>query len=218
MAVKTRETVVHLPGKNVSLAVVRDVEELITDPADEDKVPLWAEIWPAARGLSEYIWNGIDFSGQTVLELGAGLGLAGVICGLKGAIVTFSDYQASALEIASMNARKNGLSGVDFFLGDWRDWKLSCQFDWIVGSDILYDPKFHPYLRKIIAANLQPGGSLLFSHPGRKPSFQFVEQWERDYGCIFRHTMVPVNIEDPHFPYYEIHIHHLQGIMELPKK
>lgn len=212
MVVKTGETLIHLPGVKVSLAVVKNVEELITDPADEDKVPLWAEIWPAARGLSAYICSNIDFGGQSVLELGAGLGLAGVVCGLRGARVTFSDYQAAALEIASLNAGINGLSGVDFFLGDWRDWQLAGQFDWIVGSDILYDPKFHSCLRKIIAANLRPGGGLLFSHPGRKPSFQFIEQWERDNGCVFKHAMFPVNIEDPHFPYYEIHIHHLQGI------
>jgi predicted nicotinamide N-methyase len=211
MDVKTKDTVLHLPGITLSLAVVNNVEELITDPADEDKVPLWAEIWPAALGLSEYVWKNIDFDGQTVLDLGTGIGLAGVICGLKGAAVTFSDYQASALEVASMNAGKNFLSGATFFLGDWRDWKLAKQFDWIVGSDILYDHKFHPYLSRIFSSNLRPGGSLLLAHPGRKPSFQFVKQWERDNDCISRHTMLPVNIDDPYFPYYEIHIHHFES-------
>ncbi len=211
MSVKTRETAVHLPGLTVSLAVVEDVEELITDPSDEDKVPLWAEIWPAARGLSEYIWKNIDFGGQTVLELGAGLGLTGVVCGLKGARVTFSDYQASALEVASINAGKNGLVDVDFFLGDWRNFNLQREFDWIVGSDILYDPKYHPYLQQIFISNLKPGGSLLFSHPGRKASFQFIEEWLKQTGCSSSHTMIPVEIEDPYFPYYEIQIHHLRA-------
>ncbi len=209
MPVKTRETDVYLPGLTVSLAVVRDVEELITDPADEDKVPLWAEIWPAARGLSQYVWENIDFRGQTALELGAGLGLAGLVCGLKGARVTFSDFQPSALEVASINAEKNGLAGADFFLGDWREFNLQRKFDWIIGSDILYDPKFQPYLQQIFISNLNPGGSLLFSHPGRKASFQFIKEWLELTGCSSKHTVVPVNIEDPYFPYYEIQIHHL---------
>lgn len=207
MTVATRETVVNLPGITIPLAVVRDVEELITDLADEDKVPLWAEIWPAARGLAGYIWENIDFQGQTVLELGAGLGLTGVVCGLKGARVTFSDYQAPALEICAVNARKNGLRDVGVFLGDWRDFKFEQKFDWIVGSDILYDPKFHGYLQQIFTSNLKPGGTLLFSHPGRKPSFSFVEEWEKRNRCSSRHDVVPVNIDDPYFPYYEVHIH-----------
>lgn len=210
LTVSTRETAIHLPGVTVPLVVVRDVEELITDPADEDKVPLWAEIWPAARGLAGYIWENIDFYGRTVLELGAGLGLTGVVCGLKGARVTFSDYQLPALEICEINARKNGLGEVDFFPGDWRDFRLERKFDWIVGSDILYDPKFHGYLDNIFKSNLQPGGTLLFSHPGRKHAFSFIGEWERKNRCSSRHTVVPVNIEDPYFPYYDIHIHLLE--------
>ncbi|MFZ5646738.1 MAG: class I SAM-dependent methyltransferase [Bacillota bacterium] len=204
-----RRVEVKLPGLEVPLYVVEDVENLITDLTDEDSVPLWAEIWPAARGLSRYIWENMDFTGQRVLDLGCGLGLAGVVCGLKGASVTFSDYQADALDISFRNAGLNGLSGVRTFLGDWRDFRLEEQFDWIVGSDILYDPRFNVCLGSIFKANAVYGKGILVSHPGRKPAFEFIKKWCDETGSRDEHTIVPVYMADPHFPYYEIHVHKL---------
>lgn len=206
---RTGETVIKLPGLEIPLILVEDVEALITDPSDEDKIPLWAVVWPAAMGLSRYVWEIMDFTGQRVLELGAGLGLAGVVCGLKGAQMTFSDYQSGALEISLRNAGLNGLTGVETHLGDWRDFRLDEEYDWIVGSDILYDPRFHGCLKEIFARNTAPGGGLLISHPGRKPAFDFIKSWVEDTGCREEHTIMPVYIDDPHFPYYEIHIHKL---------
>ncbi|MCL6611366.1 MAG: methyltransferase [Peptococcaceae bacterium] len=193
------------------MVVVEDVEALITDPADEDKIPLWAEIWPAARGLAGYIWENMDFSGLKVLELGSGLGLPGVVAGLKGARITFSDYQPGALDLSCRNARLNGLTGVGRHLGDWRCFRLGEKYDWIVGSDILYDPKFHGFLARIFLDHTVRGGGLLVSHPGRKPTFEFIEKWRRETGSLEEHAIVPVQIDDPHFPYYEIHIHKLAG-------
>jgi predicted nicotinamide N-methyase len=209
MTVRTKETVINLTGLDVPFLVVEDVEALITDLGDEDKVPLWAEIWPACRGLSRYIWESMDFTGQKVLELGCGLGLAGVVCGLKGAALTFSDYQPEALEISKRNAALNGLAGVSGFLGDWRNFALEDTFDWIVGSDILYDARFHRHLENIFRLCTAGGKGLLISHPGRKPAFQFVKDWCAKTGSVQEHVVMPVYMADPQFPYYDIHIHKL---------
>ncbi|MHB8158717.1 MAG: class I SAM-dependent methyltransferase, partial [Desulfocucumaceae bacterium] len=82
MALRTKQSTIAMPGLEVPLLMVENVEDLITDLTDEDKVPLWAELWPACRGLSRYIWGRMDFRGQRVLELGCGMGLAGVVSGL----------------------------------------------------------------------------------------------------------------------------------------
>ncbi len=209
LTLRTKKITVKLPSLELPLIIVEDVEALITDPADEDKIPLWAEIWPAARGLSQFIWENMNFSGQKVLELGCGLGLPGIVAGLKGARVTFSDYQPDALDICSRNAGLNGLAGAGYHLGDWRNFRLEELYDWIVGSDILYDPKFHAFLARIFADNTARGGGVLVSHPGRKPTFEFIARWRRETGCREYHTVIPVSINDPHFPHYEIHVHKL---------
>lgn len=209
MAVKTKETTINIPGLDLPFLVVEDVEALITDLTDEDKVPLWAEIWPACRGLSRYIWENMDFTGQSVLELGCGLGLAGVVCGLKGADITFSDFQPDAVEISCRNAFLNKLAGVSSYLGDWRNFQLQESFDWIVGSDILYDTKHHGCLEKILRQCTAGGKGLLLSHPGRRPTFQFIKNWCDSTGSDEEHLVIPIYIADPAFPYYEIHVHKL---------
>lgn len=206
--VSTREITIFLPGLTLSLLVARNMEDLITDPADEDNIPLWAEIWPAARGLARYIWENITFSGGTVLELGAGVGLPGLVCGLKGARVTFSDYKPEALQLCMANAGLHGVEEADCLLADWRDFKIGRQFDWIIGSDILYDPKFHPFLADIFCHCLRPGGQLLISHPGRPATFNFLKERLQENFHVVAQKITPVTIEDPYFPHYDIYIHH----------
>lgn len=208
--IETVESVFSLPGRDVRLFLVKDVEALITDPTDEDKVPCWAEIWPAARGLASYIWENITFGGESLLELGSGLGLPGVACGLKGARVTFSDFNPLALELSAKNAVINGLTGCRLLQGDWRDFPEYGQFDWVVGSDIFYDPKLNVHLGRVMATRLAGGGRLLLAHPGRKASFAFIEALEEaGFSCEAKEVR-PVVIDDPHFPYYEINIHVLR--------
>jgi predicted nicotinamide N-methyase len=198
-----------LPGLELSLEIVSNTEELITDPTDDDQIPYWAELWPAARGLAQYIWESVDFQGQTVLELGAGLGLPGLVAALKGGQVTLSDYKESALEIAARNAARNNIENVRCLLADWRDFQVEEKFDWIIGSDVLYNPSLNPYVATILENNLQPGGQLIFSHPGRKVTQEFLRELVERKGMVEKKDYIPVTVDHPVLPCYEIEIHHL---------
>jgi predicted nicotinamide N-methyase len=210
LLVETKEAVFSLPGRDLRLALIQNVEALITDPGDEDKVPCWAEIWPAARGLAQYIWEKLSFQDEPVLELGAGLGLPGVVCGLKGARVTFSDFNPLALEICAKNALLNGLDRFCCLMGDWRRFPAAGKFHWIVGSDIFYDPKLNPYLAGVFKKCLVEGGKLLLAHPGRRASDDFIRGLLESGFSPEAETLLPVYIDDPYFPYYEIRINILR--------
>src|SRR5438132_6911628 len=62
--------------------------------ASDDYVPYWAQLWPAARMLAKVMvrenW-GTDPRSVRVLEVGCGLGLAGIAALSRGLAVTFSD-------------------------------------------------------------------------------------------------------------------------------
>ncbi|MHB1127237.1 MAG: class I SAM-dependent methyltransferase [Bacillota bacterium] len=207
MDLPTKEIIIVLAGRELYLEVIRDLEELVDDPTDEDQIPCWAEIWPAARAMASYIWEHLDLRGKKVLELGAGMGLPGMVAGLKGARVTLSDYQPLALEQAALNVKNNGIPGVEFLLADWRKFPLGPGYDWVLASDILYDPKFFSHLISIIQTRLVTGGHLLASHPGRQDTFKFLLQLGRSVPVEEMETTMPVEIDDPYFPHYLIHIH-----------
>src|SRR5881397_3704618 len=66
-------------------------------------IPYWAEIWPASRAIARRLAAGERLDGRAVLDLGCGLGLAGIAAGLCGAEVTFVDRHPDALGFARRN-------------------------------------------------------------------------------------------------------------------
>lgn len=172
---KTKETTVVFKGKSFHLKVVDDIDYLLGLVKTDDDVPFWAVLWPAAIGMSEFLWENIDFTGKRVLELGAGLGLVGLVAAVKQAQVLQTDFIPEAVQLAQENAELNGINNIQYVLADWRDFQVSAKFDWIIGSDILYEPKLHPYLHKIFRANLEPGGSIVLADPGREDAKRFIE-------------------------------------------
>lgn len=210
--ITTKEWEFHLPGLDLILEVVANVEDLVTDPEDDDQIPYWAEMWPAARGLAQYIWDEIDFQGETVLELGAGLGLPGMVAALKGGSVTFSDYIEESMEIISRNAARNNIKDAAYLLADWRDFQVKEKFDWIIGSDVLYNPNLNPYVIQILEHNLAPTGHLLFAHPSRPVTKELLESLIIPLGLQEDTAKVPVTVQEADVPefYQEIDIHHLK--------
>ncbi|MGI5875904.1 MAG: class I SAM-dependent methyltransferase [Dethiobacteria bacterium] len=205
-----KEVVVDLPGKKFIFWVVENIEDLILDVADEDQVPCWADIWPASYGLARYIWQDLRFEpGEEVLELGAGMGLPGVVCAAKGANVTLSDFNPTALKLAEENAHKNGVN-VSLLQEDWRVFSTNKQYDCLLASDILYDPRLNPFLGKIFYNNLKPGGRIIIAHPERKVTYRFIEGWYNSSLFAQEVFFTNVELEDTLLPSYKIALHLLQ--------
>lgn len=164
-----RETEIDLAGRRFSLLSVASIDELLDQVIDEDDIPFWAEIWPASLGCLDYLGMNPDMvRGRRVLELGCGMGIVGLGVILNGGDLVQSDYVTEALQFAAVNAARNGLNPARTLLADWRRFTSDEVFDLIVGSDILYEKKLHPYLYPILAKSLAPGGRALLADPGRE--------------------------------------------------
>ncbi len=180
----TIETVLDIRGLQVYVTRIADFEALLEslDPitfAEDERLPYWAELWPAAVALAHYMTQRLSLAGRRVLELGCGLGLIGIVAALQGARVLSTDYEAAALAFARHTARRNGCQQARFQLMDWRYPTLRRRYDYILASDVIYEARNFGPLAAILRRYLARGGTAVFSEPGRVnavPFFALVRQ------------------------------------------
>jgi predicted nicotinamide N-methyase len=113
--------------------------------AQDEFLPYWAELWPAATALAAAL---PDVAGLRVVELGCGLGVPSLIAAARGARVTATDWAADAIELLRQNADRNGL----VLQAEVRDWRESWQerFDLVLAADVLYERRnVEPLIERI---------------------------------------------------------------------
>lgn len=181
-------------GRTWQILTVQSQDTLL-DLADQlTHVPYGFLLWEAAVSLAQWLAEqGATLAGKRVLELGAGLGLPGLVARSLGAAVWQSDHEAQALAIAATNAEQNQISGIEHFVADWQAWNHTQQYDLILGADILYDRAMYPHLKSIFANNLAPGGQLVLADPSRPQALILVGDLERA-GWRFDLTMHSVTL------------------------
>ena len=175
----TRETAVDV-GKGLELTIVETVDayELLDrlldrEPDSHQRFPYWAEVWPAALGLSRWLFER-GLPAADALELGCGTGLVGITLARLGWRVEATDYVEDALVFTSHNAVRNR-AGPDHQVAylDWRH-PIGSPRECLVASDIAYERRDHPYLNRLLKSLLKPGGRLYLSDPRRPVAATFI--------------------------------------------
>ena len=198
----TIETVLDVQGFQVRVTRIADFEALLEDLdpitfAEDERLPYWTELWPAAVAMAHYIVQRLPLDGRRVLELGCGLGLVGVVAALHGAQVLCTDYEEAALAFARHNARRNACPQMRVQLMDWRRPTLRRRYDYILASDVIYEARNFGPLVAILRRYLARGGLAVFSEPGRVnavPFFALVRQ----YGLTCKTEHWPLEWEGTH--------------------
>jgi len=133
----------------VELALLRpeSPEALIDEDAfaDDEFLPYWAELWPAATALAEAL---PDVRGLRVVELGCGLGVTSLVAAARGADVVATDWAVEAIELLRGNADRNGLT-LRAEVRDWREpWEE--RFDLALAADVFYERRnVEPVLERL---------------------------------------------------------------------
>ena len=207
----TKEIDINLGDREIKIKIVKNSEEILTDSINDEETPLWVELWPSSLALARWIWDSDYLPGKSVLELGAGLGLPGIVAGLKGANVLQTDYAAEALEVAKETAALNMVNGIRTEVADWRNFDISESFDCIIGSDIMYHPELNPYLKQIFKNNLRPGGTIVMADAGRKDSLAFIRELLREGWQVHEEH---AHVKQDRFD-YRIFIYHIEPAPRL---
>lgn len=171
---------VDIGANRYSLLYVNNIDALLDTLAGDAEVPYWAVLWESSIALSGWLVEHPDIvAGKDILELGAGLGLCGMVARQLGARVVQTDNHQPALDVSAENARRNGIDVPDQFLGDWRDWTHDRLYDVVIGSDIVYERPVHEVLLPLFRRNLKPGGLLLLADPFRETGWEMAEKLEK---------------------------------------
>jgi ETFB lysine methyltransferase len=180
----TVERTVIVAGSPFTLLKVRDTNRLVDEIepsmfALDERLPYWADIWSSSVALAQYCLEAWSLTGRTVLELGCGLGLAGIGAARAGGIVTLTDYEDDALCFARLNAAMNlpaDLCAADLTLKrlDWRSMDDPGTFDLILASDVVYERRNFLPLLDVVGRALAPHGRALVTDPDRSMGKEFV--------------------------------------------
>jgi predicted nicotinamide N-methyase len=159
-----------------SVRIVRpaDPDRLLDDPGvlswnrQDDYMPYWAYLWPGAHLLAEAVAREPWRDGTPALEIGCGLGLAGLVGVARGLRVRFTDYDEAPLRFVARSAAENGFDPARYATArlDWRELPEE-RFPVILGADVLYERRLVPLVANLLARLLEPDGVGLVAGPYR---------------------------------------------------
>jgi len=171
-------TDVPLAGRVVTMYHPRNADALISEEAfaEDERLPYWADIWPAARTLAEHIVR-MTPADRRMLELGCGVGLASVAAAIAGFEVTATDYYDDALRFTALNVLANTGALIATQSADWRRFPHDLgRFDLVVASDVLYEREYAELIAAVIDRTMTGRGTAIVADPGRLAAPEFVEK------------------------------------------
>jgi len=172
---------IKIAGRSFILERIKNLDKLVDNISDElfnedERLPYWAELWPSAQALTEYILQSADtFKKKEVLELGCGIGLTTLALALanpKSLLAT--DYEQAALESTEKNFVLNEITKHPTLkLLDWREPDLDKKYERIVASDVAYEERFFQPLIDLFKNSLAEKGKIILAEPNRKIAATF---------------------------------------------
>ncbi len=167
------------------LTIINHPDNLLEIFSREDSdgilyLPYWTYLWDSAITLAHHISELGELKHKSILEIGCGFGLVGIVANLYGADVIFTDFELEALYFACENAQQNGIESPKLVQMDWNTPCLNTKFDFILASDVIYDELNWKPIIGLLQDLLKSNGIALFSEPSRDNASGFLRLIEEN--------------------------------------
>ncbi|HKW46098.1 MAG TPA: methyltransferase domain-containing protein [Gemmatimonadaceae bacterium] len=190
---RTVESLIVVDDRELSILHPESADELINEADFErdERLPYWADIWPSARILASYVAR-LDGSGRSLLELGCGAGLVATAATMAGFRVCATDYYEDALQFTTLNVAQLTGTTPETRLVDWRSLPKDLgRFDFVVGSDVLYERTYGRLVARAMDITLTRNGEAVIADPGRMAAEEFVRDAAQRGLRLIRHEQLP---------------------------
>ena len=174
-------TEVVVAGRKFRLMLPRSIERFIDSEDVFHDFPLWAKIWEASWVLADYLAGMPPDPERRFLEIGAGVGLVGIVAASFGHHILLTEYNPHSLNFARANALLNNCPTLEIMKLDWHVPQLKDRFDVIVGSEVVYHKRDFDPLRNLFRSYLMPGGEIILAAGMRLISAEFFKSMQQSY-------------------------------------
>jgi len=202
----TRKLSLTVGGEPWRLRVLSDLQQFGDPDGHGERLgissaqwSLFGQVWPAGRLLAQAMYR-FELTGERILELGCGIGLASLVLQRRGANVVASDLHPLAEPFLAYNSALNSLPAVHYRQLRW-DMPLPTlgHFDVIIASDVLYERGHAELIERVISRHANDDAQVVITDPGRGNSASFTRLMG-DQGYSLEESRCPMDDHDtpPH--------------------
>ena len=189
---EVEQTTFSVGSHRLKLFVPQKIDAFINPDDLFNNFPLWSKIWEATAVLASHISTIPVNPAQRFLEIGAGMGVAGLCCARMGHGITITEYNEDALNFARANALLNNMESDIIVKLDWNQPLVQGKFDYIIGSEVVFKETDFPGLYFLFKKYLKPGGKIILAEGMRKTSLKFIQEMEKHFQIrMKKHTIGP---------------------------
>jgi len=173
---ETETTELVIRGRTFHFFVPGNLEPLVHPEDLFRDFPLWSKPWEASWVLADYFAGMAPDPEKRFLEIGAGMGLVGVVASAFGHRFIVTEHDPHAIQFVRANALLNHCEDLEIREMDWNNPSLEGLFDGIVGCEVTYHERDFRPLHRLFRTLLKPKGTVILCGEVRKTSMDFFKQ------------------------------------------
>ena len=205
----TDTTELTVRGRTFHFLVPGNLEQFVHPDDLFQDFPLWSKPWEASWVLADYLAGKAVDPDKRFLEIGAGIGLVGVVASAFGHRFTVTEYNPHAIGFARANAVLNHCGGLEIRPLDWNNPSMENEFDYIVGCEVTYQEQDFAPLHRLFRKLLKPGGTVILCGEVRRTFMEFFRQMQTSFDITAQKKTLRGGAEEIHIVLAHMRFKHL---------